>query len=369
MSTVQQWESFQEGTAPLGVPRQILDSWKRSKWNHIRSDALEIPWQEVAELPPLVRTAEPILRHATNSLPTSQTAFALSDEHGHVVWRWVSEPDFARVLDSGHLQYGSVFDEDGVGTNGIGTALHTGRTAVVVGAQHYVRAYHRWACAAAPVRSPRTGRVIGTVNVSTEAAAANGFFRIAVDSLARQIEQALEIELTARERTLHEAFRRGGAASTSPLVAINAKTLITDASSARLSLDHRRLWRVVRAANAGSSVEIGDGLLARVRFVDANETAAGAVLEISAAQAAAGESAPDARGATELHRPVPAGARPQPDLGSAAARILTPLEQAEFDTIRDALTRFGQNKSDAARYLGISRSTLYEKLRGYQLGS
>ncbi|GGA61129.1 hypothetical protein GCM10011490_09140 [Pseudoclavibacter endophyticus] len=348
VAVVEQWEAFQQGGAPRDVPRQILDSWKRSKWNRIRPDTLPVPWREVPDDVPLLRTAEPILAHATDSLPTSQTALSLADEHGHIVWRWASDTDFARTLDRGDMQYGSVFDEAAIGTNGIGTALHTGRTAVVIGAQHYVREYHRWACAAAPVRHPRTGRIVGAVNVSTRAEYANGFLRIAVDATARQLEQALELDLTSSERTLHDAFRLRAARSSSPLVAVNAKTLITDASSARLSLNHRMLWRRVRDAAGGARVEIGDDLSARVVFVDDHETAAGAILELVARRTPAERATDDAE--------------------PPAARRLTPLEHAEFTTIREALDRSGGRKTEAARYLGISRSTLYEKLRHYQLG-
>ena len=41
----------------------------------------------------------------------------------------------------------------------------------------------------------------------------------------------------------------------------------------------------------------------------------------------------------------------------------TPLASAEAETIRDALSRFGGNKLETARHLGISRATLWRKLR------
>ncbi|ODU06883.1 MAG: hypothetical protein ABS81_03580 [Pseudonocardia sp. SCN 72-86] len=57
-----------------------------------------------------------------------------------------------------------------------------------------------------------------------------------------------------------------------------------------------------------------------------------------------------------------------PDLGLAVAgRPLTPLEQAEFDTIRGALDRHDGNKSRAATELGIGRTTLYRRLREFGL--
>jgi transcriptional regulator of acetoin/glycerol metabolism len=48
-------------------------------------------------------------------------------------------------------------------------------------------------------------------------------------------------------------------------------------------------------------------------------------------------------------------------------RILTPMEQAEVDTIVEALDIAHGNKRDAAASLGISRSTLYRKMHSYGL--
>lgn len=49
--------------------------------------------------------------------------------------------------------------------------------------------------------------------------------------------------------------------------------------------------------------------------------------------------------------------------GRARSRLLNPLEQAEHDTIVEALRACGGNKKDTARRLGISRTTLYTSIR------
>ena len=54
-------------------------------------------------------------------------------------------------------------------------------------------------------------------------------------------------------------------------------------------------------------------------------------------------------------------------LAKAAPRRLTAIEHAELEAIVDALEAAGGNKRDAARRLGIARSTLYRKLRAYGL--
>lgn len=42
---------------------------------------------------------------------------------------------------------------------------------------------------------------------------------------------------------------------------------------------------------------------------------------------------------------------------------LSPLERAELEVIEDALNRFNRNKTQAAQFLGITRATLYRKMR------
>ena len=46
-------------------------------------------------------------------------------------------------------------------------------------------------------------------------------------------------------------------------------------------------------------------------------------------------------------------------------RVLTPLEAIECDAIVDALLDAAGNKAEAARHLGMSRATIYRKIRGY----
>jgi DNA-binding NtrC family response regulator len=46
-------------------------------------------------------------------------------------------------------------------------------------------------------------------------------------------------------------------------------------------------------------------------------------------------------------------------------RVLTPLEAIECDAIVDALIDADGNKAEAARRLGMSRATIYRKIRGY----
>lgn len=56
-----------------------------------------------------------------------------------------------------------------------------------------------------------------------------------------------------------------------------------------------------------------------------------------------------------------------PECRATTRRVLTPLEAIECDAIVEALLDTGGNKAEAARQLGMSRATIYRKIRGYGL--
>ncbi|MEJ8281180.1 sigma-54-dependent Fis family transcriptional regulator [Pseudonocardia spirodelae] len=58
-----------------------------------------------------------------------------------------------------------------------------------------------------------------------------------------------------------------------------------------------------------------------------------------------------------------------PETRALTRRVLTPLESIECDAIVDALLDADGNKAEAARRLGMSRATIYRKIRGYGIAT
>ncbi len=343
MSTVDAWETFQRGSVPVGVRAEVLASWRRSRWSGV-DPAIDVPPVGAADDDsPFVRAAAPVLLRMADLLAGSRTCLALADRNGHVVWRWVSDRALGADCDRAGMQFASSFNEREVGTCGIGAALETGRLATVLGAEHFVESFQRWACVAAPVASPVTGRTVGVVNVTCRAADSNHFLQVAARSLADGVRSALSEAATDAEHRLLQAFLRARARTTAPVLALTEDLLLTDPAAAELGLDHADTWARVREAGPGAAlVPLAGGVTAEVAA--AGE---GVVLTLR------GTPGPRAAG-------VPAG------LPAARSRRLTPLEQAESDVIAATLAACGGNKSAAAARLGISRGTLYQKLRRYR---
>ena len=53
------------------------------------------------------------------------------------------------------------------------------------------------------------------------------------------------------------------------------------------------------------------------------------------------------------------------EMRATRRRLLSPLQAIECDAILDALAQAGGNKAEAARSLGMSRATIYRKIRGF----
>src|SRR6266566_1655907 len=74
--------------------------------------------------------------------------------------------DLDRHLEGVQLAPGFSYAEASVGTNGIGTALESGRPTHVFGHEHYAENLEDLACAAAPIHHPVSGKTVGAVDLT-----------------------------------------------------------------------------------------------------------------------------------------------------------------------------------------------------------
>jgi len=121
-----------------------------------------------------------------------------------------------------HLMSGGDWREDVVGTNGIGTAIATGRPAQIHAAEHFCEGIKGWTCAGSPIFEPGTGAIMGVIDISGPPSTyQRNNLGLAV-AAARQIEMVLT-ERSTRERMqlLEVCLRRLSSADAAGIIVID----------------------------------------------------------------------------------------------------------------------------------------------------
>lgn len=158
---------------PVGVRTLVADSWRRCAASGVRPDG--------SRMPPLRATPEelaayrrghplaavlPLFREVLGADAADDGhVFAVGDADGTLLW---VEGDTAALERAERMNFaeGAVWSETQAGTNAPGLVLELGRPVQISAGEHYSAAVHDWSCAAAPVRDPATGRVLGVVDLS-----------------------------------------------------------------------------------------------------------------------------------------------------------------------------------------------------------
>lgn len=298
------WERFQLGTgddgAELGVRAEILTSWRRSRLSGVDPNGLDVPWSDVDDDSRFVRAARPVLDDCASAMLDTGLCLALTDPAGRVLWSWGPDRRRRRRLDELALLPGFRFDEEHAGTNGLGTALEAGHVVTVEGEEHFREAFHGFSCVAAPVRDPFTGRTLGAVDVTGTPAEVHPLLRHTVLTMVRDIGRELAAAASGPEQVLLEAFLAEPARRDSPVLTVDAGTLITNELGAGLTVDHRLLREVTAGASDGERIVLpGLDRTAVVRHVPGRGPGAAVLVVEPERDRCAGPSRPTVASAVE----------------------------------------------------------------------
>lgn len=231
--TMWAWERFLTGEPKAAIPlgNVVVSSWQRSLALGVnpsgRAAPLAVHGDSLLALRhrnrDLITASCDLFQRIADVFASANCMMILTDPDG-VVLEAVGD---RRTLGQGeriHLIAGGQWREDVIGTNGIGTALATGQPAQVHATEHFCEGIKSWTCAAAPVREPGSGRILGIVDISGPPSTyQRGNLSLAV-ATARQIETALA-ERAGRERVLllERCLERISAIGNAELLAIDRR--------------------------------------------------------------------------------------------------------------------------------------------------
>jgi hypothetical protein len=293
------------GAEPPARPRALVSrSWSRVLsfgLDPTRANARDpLPWAEVERrrrASPLALVVDEIRAVLTSVADASRFIVVVTDAEGTILWREGSAGVLRRADALGFTE-GATWTEDHVGTNAIGTALAEQAPVQLFSAEHFEEGQHPWYCTASPVHDPRTGALLGIVDVSGPALTLHPALVALVDTATKLAEARLWRHHEQALGRLRRSAEHVLATTTGPLllvdddgwVAHHAGVLVRDRIAAP------RADRPVTVPGLGLCLpeRLGEGwlvrpdqravrLTARLRTIDG-----GAVLEVSGAADAGG---------------------------------------------------------------------------------
>ncbi|MGW2517407.1 GAF domain-containing protein [Streptomyces sp. NPDC001617] len=197
-------ETFTEaGTVTRPVRSVVAESWRRSARAGVGPDGTADVDLMDGDLGayraehPLARVM-PLFRELMGTFAADgEHLLAVCDEHGRLLWV-EGHPTTRRKARLMNFVPGARWAETAMGTNAPGTAVAVDRPVQVFAAEHFIRRVQPWTCAAAPVHDPRTGRVLGAVDITGGDGLAHPHSLGFVQAVARAAESQLALLVPER---------------------------------------------------------------------------------------------------------------------------------------------------------------------------
>ncbi|GGK69392.1 GAF domain-containing protein [Streptomyces flaveus] len=192
-------ETFTEaGTVTRPVRSVVADSWRRSARAGVGPDGtarVELMDGDLGSYRaehPLARVM-PLFRELMGTFASDgEHLLAVCDAQGRLLWV-EGHAGTRQKADGMNFVPGAHWAESAVGTNAPGTAVALDRPVQVFAAEHFIRRVQPWTCAAAPVHDPRTGRLLGAVDITGGNGLAHPHSLGFVQAVARAAESQLAL--------------------------------------------------------------------------------------------------------------------------------------------------------------------------------
>lgn len=197
----------------------------------------------------------------------------LTDANGTVISRRGGDRTLHAQLDKVLLAPGFMYGESHMGTNGIGTALESGRAILIQGGEHFAESLGVFACAGAPIRHPLTGQLLRVLDITSLIKTSNALLIAFAKLSARRISQALLDNANGLERALLEDYYLVSQHSGRPVIALSdrvtminelARRSFTSADQVAL-LDHLRDTTGNRVEQTAIA-DLPSGITARLNY-------------------------------------------------------------------------------------------------------
>lgn len=132
------------------VPRKVLTKEQISR--HLRANK------------EFIRVAAPFMKILYDFLKGSGFILVLTDKDGCILSLF-GDREIVMLAKELNMVVGAYMDEGSIGTNAMGTAIEEDSPIQLSSKEHFITAYHKWTCSAAPIHDV-DGSIVGSLNLT-----------------------------------------------------------------------------------------------------------------------------------------------------------------------------------------------------------
>lgn len=164
------WKEFVGGQEPtVPIRPEVLEAWERCRGLAV-TPFLKVPFRltdadeidrRLQRNQEMLQIAGPAIEYLYQFLQDANLFAAISDAEGYLLKIFGD----TTLIDPNHDILYTVWSEDKMGNNPIGTSIHDDRPLQVSGYEHYCIFPHHFSGAGAPIHAP-DGRIIGAISIT-----------------------------------------------------------------------------------------------------------------------------------------------------------------------------------------------------------
>ncbi len=140
----------------------------------------------------LILTAAPYMDQLINFVKGFNFFVLLTDGEGCILNALGDEKILSKAF-SLKMVPGAFMNEENIGTNSMSMVISTKMPVQISGDDHFIRAYHKWTCSAAPIKDSK-GRLIGVLNLTGYAEFVHSHTLGMVIAASNAIEEMLKVK-------------------------------------------------------------------------------------------------------------------------------------------------------------------------------
>ncbi|KGO15499.1 sigma-54-dependent Fis family transcriptional regulator [Clostridium botulinum] len=144
-----------------------------------------------------LKVASPFIDILYDFLKGSEFFIILTDKEGCIL-KIIGDKEVMDIADNLNMVVGAFMSENSIGTNAMGTAIKEDIPIQISEREHFIKAYHRWTCSAAPIHDI-DGDIIGCLNLTGDRDRVHSHTLGLVVAAVKSIENQINVDNTNKK--------------------------------------------------------------------------------------------------------------------------------------------------------------------------